>query len=168
MDRRTLEAVAANVRRFKREGDRAVFSVHWGGNWDYGVTPEERGFAHGLVEAAGIDLIHGHSSHHPKAIEVHRGRAILYGCGDFIDDYEGIAGHEQYRGDLGAMYFPTLDRNDGALRALVLVPTRIRRLRVERATGADRDWLLQRLRRECGRFGCELADSAGGAFALRW
>ncbi|WP_208760221.1 CapA family protein [Mesorhizobium tianshanense] len=33
--------------------------------------------------------IHGHSLHHPLAIEAHAGRPILYGCGDFINDYEG-------------------------------------------------------------------------------
>ena len=145
-----------------------MFSVHWGSNWDYAVTAAERAFAHGLVEEAGIDVVHGHSSHHAKAIEVHRGRPILYGCGDFLDDYEGIEGNEAFRGDLGAMYFPQFDRGSGALRALVLVPTRIRRLRVERATGADRDWLLRRLQRECRKYGCGVSPVPDGAFALEW
>jgi len=26
-------------------------------------------------------------------------RLILYGCGDFIDDYEGISGYERHRDD---------------------------------------------------------------------
>ena len=34
--------------------------------------------------------MHGHSSHHPRPIEVYRGKLILYGCGDLVDDYEGI------------------------------------------------------------------------------
>jgi poly-gamma-glutamate synthesis protein (capsule biosynthesis protein) len=28
------------------------------------------------------------------------GKLVLYGCGDCINDYEGITGHERYRGDL--------------------------------------------------------------------
>lgn len=40
--------------------------------------------------AAGIDVVHGHSSHHAKGFEVHRGRLIVYGAGDLISDYEGI------------------------------------------------------------------------------
>jgi len=32
-------------------------------------------------------------------------RLILYGCGDFLNDYEGIRGYEEYRGDLALMYF---------------------------------------------------------------
>ena len=46
-----------------------------------------------IIEAnnqGGIDVVHGHSSHHPRPIEVYQRRLILYGCGDFIDDYEGI------------------------------------------------------------------------------
>ena len=36
-----------------------------------------------------MDVIHGHSSHHVKAIEVYNGKLVLYGCGDFRNDYEG-------------------------------------------------------------------------------
>ena len=34
----------------------------------------------------------------------------LMPAGDFINDYEGIHGHEQYRGDLALMYFATESR----------------------------------------------------------
>lgn len=56
--------------------------------------------AHRLVDAGVVDVIHGHSSHHPRGVEVYGGRVILYGCGDFVNDYEGISGHERYRDDL--------------------------------------------------------------------
>ena len=52
-------------------------------------TPSQIRFAHRLIDA-GVDVVHGHSSHHPRPIEVYRGKLILYGCGDTIDDYEGI------------------------------------------------------------------------------
>lgn len=99
---------------------------------------------------------------------MYRERLILYGCGDFLDDYEGIAGHETCRGDLGLMYFPELERPSGRLLALELVPTRIRPLRLERPDAGDRRWILERLRRECRCFGGTIAESAGEAFALRW
>jgi poly-gamma-glutamate capsule biosynthesis protein CapA/YwtB (metallophosphatase superfamily) len=31
------------------------------------------------------------------AIEGYRDRLILYGCGDFLNDYEGIKGYEEFR-----------------------------------------------------------------------
>jgi poly-gamma-glutamate synthesis protein (capsule biosynthesis protein) len=101
----TVERISRRVGATKQPGDIAVVSLHWGPNWGYEVLPDEVSFAHQLIERAGIDLIHGHSSHHPKAIEVFRGKLILYGCGDFINDYEGITGYEAFRGDLGLMYF---------------------------------------------------------------
>jgi poly-gamma-glutamate synthesis protein (capsule biosynthesis protein) len=39
-------------------------------------------FAHRLIDE-GVDLVHGHSSHHIKALELYRGQPIFYGCGDF-------------------------------------------------------------------------------------
>ena len=37
---------------------------------------------------------------------MHGDRLVLYGCGDFLNDYEGIGGNEGFRGELGLMYFP--------------------------------------------------------------
>jgi poly-gamma-glutamate capsule biosynthesis protein CapA/YwtB (metallophosphatase superfamily) len=62
-----------------------VVSVHWGSNWGYGVGPDQVRFAHRLI--GGVDLIHGHSSHHPRPVEVFGGKLVLYGCGDCINDY---------------------------------------------------------------------------------
>lgn len=168
LSRQTVEALAADVRRHRRRGDRVLFSLHWGGNWGFEVSAAQRGFAHALVEVAGADVVHGHSSHHVKGIEIHRGRPILYGCGDFLDDYEGIGGDDAYRGDLGAMYFVTLDAADGRLLALDLVPTRLRRFRVELARRGDRRWLLETLRRECARWGCGVVDAGAAGFAVTW
>lgn len=164
----TVATIAADVRDHKRAGDVVVFGIHWGGNWGYPIAPAQRAFAHALVDQAGVDLVHGHSSHHPKGIEVHHGHLILYGCGDLLNDYEGITGHAQYRGELGLMYFPRLDVVDGRLRELVLVPTRVHRFRIELAPAADRRWLLAMLRRECGRMGCGVEEMADGAFGLTW
>jgi poly-gamma-glutamate synthesis protein (capsule biosynthesis protein) len=164
----TVARVAALVQRHRRPGDRVVLSLHWGGNWGYAVPRAQRAFAHALIDEVGVDVVHGHSSHHPKAIEVYRDRPILYGCGDFLNDYEGIEGHEEFRGDLGLMYFPTLDAATGRLRELELVPTRIRRFRVNRAGREDRAWLLATLRHECRAFGCDVEPSARDAFAVRW
>jgi poly-gamma-glutamate capsule biosynthesis protein CapA/YwtB (metallophosphatase superfamily) len=164
---KTAAGIATLVRLHRRPGDHVVVSLHWGGNWGYAISRGQRAFAHALIDEAGVDIVHGHSSHHPRAIEVHSDRLVLYGCGDFINDYEGIGGHEEFRGDLGLMYFPAID-GTGRLRELELVPTRIRRFRVNRAGRKDRAWLLARLRREYQAFGCDLEQNADGAFAVRW
>ena len=80
-----------------------MVSVHWGGNWGYDVPRDQRRFAHRLLDG-GVHLVHGHSSHHPRPVEVHDGKAVLYGCGDLVNDYEGIDGFEEYRGELRLVY----------------------------------------------------------------
>lgn len=164
---RSLQRVARRIQAVKRPRDRVVAAFHWGGNWDFTISPEQRRFARGLIDEAGVDLIHGHSSHHVKGIEVYRQRLILYGCGDLLDDYEGIDDHSAWRGDLGLLYFVELD-TDGRLQALELVPTRQWRFSLRYAEGKDRQWLEDTLTRECARFGCRLRATEGHAFRLDW
>jgi poly-gamma-glutamate capsule biosynthesis protein CapA/YwtB (metallophosphatase superfamily) len=160
--------IGERLREVKRPGDIAVVSIHWGGNWGYGIPQEERELAHRLIESAGADVVHGHSSHHVKGIEVYRERLILYGCGDFLDDYEGIGGYEAYRGDLGLMYFPAIDPATGRLKRLVMTPTRLRRFRVNRAGKKETDWLRGILTREGERLGTSVTLEADETLTLRW
>ena len=114
-----------------------IASIHWGENWGYEIPSQQIKFVHQLIDLAGVDLIHGHSSHHVKGIEIHRDRPIIYGCGDFIDDYEGISGHEAFRDDLGLMYFATLDSDMGKLVNLQMIPTQIKCFKVQLASTID-------------------------------
>lgn len=164
----SVDRIADQVRREKRPGDLVLASLHWGGNWGYAIPEEQRAFAHRLIDTAGVDLLHGHSSHHVKGIEVYRGKAILYGAGDFLNDYEGIGGHEEFRGDLGLMYCPSLDDAGGALSRFDLVPTQTRRLRVNRAPEEGVRWLLDTLDREGRRLGTRVERQPDGTFLLRW
>lgn len=143
-----------------------VLSIHWGPNWGFAIPREHRLFAHRMIDEAGVDLVHGHSSHHAKGIEVHHGRPILYGCGDLLTDYEGIRGHEAYRGDLGLLYLVTLD-DDGALARLDMIPTRMHRFRLTQAGSKEARWLATTL----ARAGESLATSVaidGQRLSLRW
>jgi poly-gamma-glutamate capsule biosynthesis protein CapA/YwtB (metallophosphatase superfamily) len=155
--------VIEHVHAHRRDDDRVVVSIHWGGNWGYAVPAEHREFAHRLVDAGAADVIHGHSSHHPLGIEVYRGRPILYGAGDFLNDYEGIGGHETFRGDLTLMYFPTLDES-GTLISFEMAPMRIRRFRLERASVEEAGWLAEMLDRESRGFGVRVEKTADGLF----
>jgi poly-gamma-glutamate capsule biosynthesis protein CapA/YwtB (metallophosphatase superfamily) len=161
------EGVAASVRAHRRAGDIVVVSIHWGGNWGYAIAASEREFAHRLIDC-GVDAVHGHSSHHVKGLEVYRDRPILYGCGDLITDYEGIHGHEAFRGDLALMYFPTFDAASGKLVRFAVTPLRVRRFRLERAAEPDADWLVRTLNREGRALGTGVATSPDGTLAVEW
>ncbi len=160
------DPVSGHIARYRRPGDVVVVSIHWGGNWGYRVPAEQLRFAHALIDSGAVDLVHGHSSHHPKAVELYRDRLVLYGCGDLINDYEGIRGHEAYRGDLGLMYLATLDAADGRLLALELVPLQRYRFALRRTAAADTAWLLALLDRESRCFGVRFAGAADGRLRL--
>lgn len=144
----TLQSITTYLESIKKPGDVIIFSVHWGGNWGYDIPAAHREFAHRLIEEAGVDVVFGHSSHHPLGLEVYRGKLIVYGAGDFINDYEGIAGHEPYRSDLSLMYFPVLEQATSRLVSLRMVPLQIRRFRLQYASEEDAAWLARMLNRE--------------------
>jgi poly-gamma-glutamate synthesis protein (capsule biosynthesis protein) len=100
----------------------------------------------------GVDIVFGHSSHHPRPIEVYDGRLILYGCGDLVDDYEGIGGNQEYRDDLRLLYFATIDPN-GRLARLRMTPLQAHRMRLRHADRDDVEYLRDLLDRISRPFG---------------
>ena len=162
------DGAAKLMKRHRRDGDVVVASIHWGGNWGYQIPADQRRFARRLIDTAAVDVVHGHSSHHARGIEVYRGKLILYGCGDLINDYEGISGHEAYRGDLGLMYFATLSPDTGRLQSLRMVPTQMRRLQLRRASRTDTQWLHKTLDRECRPLGARVVLGKDSALTLQW
>lgn len=143
----SIADVSARIASRSTGADLVVASIHWGTNWGWSVPDAHVRLGRDLVDEAGVDVVHGHSSHHVKGVEIHRGRPILYGCGDLITDYEGIAGHESFRGELSLLYLPTLDVASGRLRRFDLWPMRIERFQLRRADADETAWLLETLRR---------------------
>ncbi|MFC9926547.1 CapA family protein [Streptomyces sp. NPDC127190] len=159
-------AFAARLRQVGRPGDLVIASVHWGPNWGYGVSRAEVRFAHALVDA-GVDIVHGHSSHHPRPLEVYGGRLVLYGCGDLVDDYEGIGGYERYRDDLRVLYLVSVAADTGRLAGLRMVPLRARRMRLEHAPPEDTAWLRATLDRHSRAYGTRVEDGPDGTLTVR-
>ena len=165
---KTAARLGEEVGRLRRAGDIAIASVHWGPNWGYAIPRRFQKFAHALIDAGGFDLVFGHSSHHAKGIEVHNERPILYGAGDFLNDYEGISNHEDFRGDLVGLYLPTFAQATGRLAALEILPFRIRRFRLNHASDADTQWFAKRLDRECRRLGAGIVPGSDRRLSLAW
>jgi len=77
--RRLVDAALARAR--EADPDLVFASPHWGPNWETRPSGTRRRFARWLVDR-GVDLVHGHSAHVIRGVEVYRGRPILYDCGD--------------------------------------------------------------------------------------
>jgi poly-gamma-glutamate capsule biosynthesis protein CapA/YwtB (metallophosphatase superfamily) len=164
----SVHQVAALVARQRRAGDLVVVSLHWGGNWGVEVPQMHRRFAQRLIELGAADLVHGHSSHHPRPIEVYRGRLILYGCGDLINDYEGIASQENFDPSAVCLYFAQLSRENGALQQLEIVPMQLRRLRLAHAQPSARHCLQSLFETEGRHFNTGVQTQADSSWRLRW
>jgi poly-gamma-glutamate capsule biosynthesis protein CapA/YwtB (metallophosphatase superfamily) len=159
------DALIAQAGAARRPGDVVIVSIHWGSNWGYDVPGDQVRFARRLIDG-GIDLIHGHSSHHPRPVEMYRGKLVMYGCGDCIDDYEGISGHKRFRPDLRLLYFATLASGTGTLEGLRMVPMQARQMRLRHASIADSQWLADMLNQVSGRFGTRAERQSDGTLVL--
>ena len=93
---------------------------------------------------------------------------VLYGCGELLNDYEGIGGYERYRPELGLMYFPEIDTATGELVRLTMTPTCVCQLRANRANAQQAQWLCDALNPECGRFDTSLQLLADNTLHLQW
>lgn len=167
LNKEQIGNIKKTVNSKKKPGDLVILSIHWGGNWGYDISSRQRNFAHSLIDEAGVDLIFGHSSHHPQGIEVYNEKLILYGAGDFINDYEGISGHEEYRSELSLMYFPEFSQK-GELQRLKMAPMRIKKLQLNVARESDAVWVKNVLSREGRKLGTSVRMEEDGSLWLEW
>lgn len=164
----TAQLLADDVARQRAPGDLVLVSIHWGGNWGLDVPPAHRDFAHRLIDLGAADIVHGHSSHHPMPVEVYRSKLILYGCGDLINDYEGIGARGSLRSDVGCLYFATLALADGSLQQLQIIPFQLKRFHLTEADSSARSWLQQVF--SVGAYSLEplQSPSTPKGWSLRW
>jgi poly-gamma-glutamate capsule biosynthesis protein CapA/YwtB (metallophosphatase superfamily) len=162
----TADGITERMQQDRRAGDVVVVSIHWGSNWGYEIPPDHVDFAHRLIDG-GVDVVHGHSSHHVRPIEIYRGKLILHGCGDLIDDYEGIGGYEAYRGDLRVLYFVSVNPDTGTLVNLHMVPMRARQMRLHSASAEDASHLARVIERTSRRGGARVDLAADRSLWVR-
>ncbi|MGO4229273.1 CapA family protein [Arthrobacter sp. YAF34] len=105
------------VRRTRPGVQLLIVSAHWGGNWGSGVPDRHRSLARDLIEA-GADVVFGHSPHIFRGVGIHRSRPIIYGAGDFVDDY---AVDPDERNDQSFLFM--LETDGSEPRTLRLYPT---------------------------------------------
>ena len=165
--KRDQHKVIETIVEHRKPGDRVILSLHWGDNWGYHIPDTHRYFARCIIDAGCADIIFGHSSHHPRGLEVYNNRLILYGCGDLINDYEGIPGYREYRGDLSLMYFPEVDQT-GKLVSLTMTPMHTRRFSLRKPTKDDHLWLFDRMNEVLRMYDTSISRTTNGDFRLIW
>ena len=89
IDYNNLEPVYKRIKDIKKDKKLIVFSIHWGSNWVKGDMPDHiKSFGRKLIDY-GVNIVYGHSAHHivKNPIENYKDGIIIYGLGDFINDY---------------------------------------------------------------------------------
>jgi poly-gamma-glutamate capsule biosynthesis protein CapA/YwtB (metallophosphatase superfamily) len=79
------DVLRRDIERLKREVDVVISMPHWGEEYVATPAPGQRRLAHAAVEA-GADLVVGNHAHWPMGVELHGGRPVFYGTGNFLFD----------------------------------------------------------------------------------
>jgi poly-gamma-glutamate synthesis protein (capsule biosynthesis protein) len=80
----TAERVTADVAAARAAGaDVVIVFPHWGVEYTAQATKLQRALAHAAIDA-GADLVLGNHTHWVGAMEVYRGRPIVYSLADFV------------------------------------------------------------------------------------
>jgi len=130
--------------------DLLVASLHWGPNMTTEVFDHHREVGHWLLDR-GVDIVHGHSAHVFKAVEVADDGLLMYDCGDFVDDYAVDAA---LRNDRSFLFELTVS-DDGGLRELRLVPVEIHNCAVHLARDGVAQWCRDAMCQRSRDFGTE-------------
>ena len=147
------EWLADEISDASDRADLVIAFLHWGPNmttrparWQVRVAAE--------LQAAGADLVAGHSAHLFHGLGWTARGPIAYDLGDALDDYQVDS---KLRNDLGvlALWRPLADGG-----ALDLVGLRLAYARTGLARGEDAEWIAARLERACRSLGarCERID----------
>jgi poly-gamma-glutamate capsule biosynthesis protein CapA/YwtB (metallophosphatase superfamily) len=139
----------------RESSDIVIVSCHVGPHFRESPTAEYVDFAHRVIDV-GADVYWGHSNHMPQGIEIYKDKAILYDCGDFIDDY---AVDRHYRNDLSFLF--NLSLENSVVNNIELIPTSIYDFRVSTASAGEADLVMGRMVERCHRLGTKCVRDKG-------
>lgn len=139
MDNKNFGKIKKAIEDVKRKADIVVVSAHWGPNMRQRPSNEFKKFARAAIDA-GAYIFHGHSAHIFQGIEIYKGKLIMYGTGDFIDDY---AVDPLLRNDQTFLFLVTLSK--GKINKIELIPSIISLMQVNRAYGSDFEEISEKM-----------------------
>jgi poly-gamma-glutamate capsule biosynthesis protein CapA/YwtB (metallophosphatase superfamily) len=151
------EKIEHDIKSIRSQVDVLIVSVHWGPNRIERPEKNLVEFAHRIIDY-GADLIHGHSAHIFQGVEIYNGKAIIYGAGDFIDDYMIYPNQHNDHSFL----FQAKITKDG-IQKIELIPVYISEMQVNLAKGDLAQKILLHMKKLSAEFGTvlEIKDDHG-------
>ncbi len=80
---RNLNYIREDIQQIREQVDVVIINFHWGIEKENYPQPDQRAFAHAVIDA-GADFIIGHHPHVLQGIEKYKGKLIAYSLGNFI------------------------------------------------------------------------------------
>ena len=148
-----LKTVTSQISTLRNLVDIVIVSLHWGPNMKQRPSEQFIQFAHNLIDA-GVDIIHGHSSHVFQGIEIYKNKIIMYDTGDFIDDY---AVDPLLRNDQSLFFAITATKK--GLQSITLTPVIINNMQVNIAEGLEKQEIMKRITRLSQEFNTTINDN---------
>lgn len=145
-----IEKIEHDIKSIRNQVDVLIVSIHWGPNKIERPEKTFIEFAHKIIDC-GADLIHGHSAHIFQGIEIYNGKAIIYGAGDFIDDY--MIYSDQHNDH--SFLFQAKITKDG-VQQLKLIPVYISEMQVNLAKNELAQKILNHMKKLSAEFGTKL------------
>ena len=133
-----------HIKETKRNVDILIMSIHWGWNFIKGIDNKYQKFARDVFDA-GVNIIHGQSSHHVKCIRYNNTHMVMYGIGDFVNDYTV---NDAYRSNLGVIVKVSTDGK--SIQRVSIHPTEVDDGKVTILhPGKERDYICDIVKDDC-------------------
>ena len=155
----TPDWLLAEIARLRADCDAIVAFPHWGPNMTTQPAFWQHERASELLDA-GADLVAGHSAHVFHGAERLAGGVALYDLGDALDDY---AVDPRLRNDLGIFVI----WRPGQTPEIEIAGLRLEYCHTRLASGADAEWIAQRLAAACADLGTRVERLGEARVALR-
>jgi poly-gamma-glutamate capsule biosynthesis protein CapA/YwtB (metallophosphatase superfamily) len=152
--------MADDIRKARESADLVLVSLHWGQEYVPNVHPEQREMAHHLIDS-GADCIIGHHPHVPQAIEIHRGRPIIYSLGNFV------FGNSPRNGTHADNLLVELHVGERRIEGLVLHPIAGQRFEMFQPyplEGQRARRLIEEMQIKCFKYGTRVTEKGGKGF----
>ncbi len=116
------ESVVEDVEALKQQADIVLVVFHWGRESATKLRPYQVSLAHAAIDA-GADVIIGHHPHIAQAVELYRGKPVLYSLGNYV--FGSYSSRATY-GLLAKLQF-----SGTKLERLALIPLDVNNFRVQ-------------------------------------
>lgn len=153
-----FERMPAEIAAAGENCDFLVVSFHWGREYDYYASEQQRELAYLAVDS-GAELVLGHHPHVLQGIELYRDKLIFYSLGNFVFDRQIQPGTDE-------TIILELSVHGGEWQEAIIIPVKIENARPRPVQGKEGKEILQKLQKYSRGLNTSLVIREGKGYLL--